>query len=286
MTQAASDLVFLVINGLIWGLIVALIAIGLTLIFGVMGIVNMAHGDLYMVGAVVSYYVSKFLGNFWLSLLLGPLLALGLAVPLERVIVRPYAGNPSGSMIATVGLSFIIQQLALAVYGGVPNKIPDPMEASILLFGLSYPTYRIFVAMVSLTILGALWLFLYRTSLGILIRATMQDREMASAMGINTGRILIITFAIGTVLAVLGGVLAAPIRQVFYLMGNDVVLLCFIVVIIGGLGSLKGTFITSLLLCSLEGLLSGFLPPVLARAVTFGLMVVILLWKPRGIYGD
>ncbi|MEO0278209.1 MAG: branched-chain amino acid ABC transporter permease, partial [candidate division WOR-3 bacterium] len=104
--------------------------------------------------------------------------------------------------------------------------------------------------------------------------------------GINTGRILIITFAIGTVLAVLGGVLAAPIRQVFYLMGNDVVLLCFIVVIIGGLGSLKGTFITSLLLCSLEGLLSGFLPPVLARAVTFGLMVVILLWKPRGIYGD
>ncbi|MEM3434024.1 MAG: branched-chain amino acid ABC transporter permease [Candidatus Hadarchaeum sp.] len=286
MTQAASDLVFLVINGLIWGLIVALIAIGLTLIFGVMGIVNMAHGDLYMVGAVVSYYVSKFLGNFWLSLLLGPLLALGLAVPLERVIVRPYAGNPSGSMIATVGLSFIIQQLALAIYGGVPNKIPDPMEASILLFGLSYPTYRIFVAMVSLTILGALWLFLYRTSLGILIRATMQDREMASAMGINTGRILIITFAIGTVLAVLGGVLAAPIRQVFYLMGNDVVLLCFIVVIIGGLGSLRGTFITSLLLCSLEGLLSGFLPPVLARAVTFGLMVVILLWKPRGIYGD
>lgn len=286
MTQAASDLVFLVINGLIWGLIVALIAIGLTLIFGVMGIVNMAHGDLYMVGAVVSYYVSKFLDNFWLSLLLGPLLALGLAVPLERIIVRPYAGNPSGSMIATVGLSFIIQQLALAIYGGVPNKIPDPMEASILLFGLSYPTYRIFVAMVSLTILGALWLFLYRTSLGILIRATMQDREMASAMGINTGRILIITFAIGTVLAVLGGVLAAPIRQVFYLMGNDVVLLCFIVVIIGGLGSLKGTFITSLLLCSLEGLLSGFLPPVLARAVTFGLMVVILLWKPRGIYGD
>jgi len=277
---------FLFLNGLIWGLIIALIALGLTLIFGVMGIVNMAHGDFYMIGAVISYYIVSYLNNFWLSLIIVPLLAILLAAPLERFVLRPYEGFPSSSMIATVGISFIIQQLALAVYGGIPKKIVNPFPLDISMFGIYYPGYRMLVALISIVTLLFLWLFLYKTSFGILIRASMQDREMANAMGINVNRVLISTFAIGVVLATIGGVLAAPITQVFYLMGNDIVLLSFIVVVIGGLGSLKGTFITALALCAIEGVMASFLSPTQARVLTFLLMIVILMFKPSGIFKD
>src|SRR4030042_1547553 len=126
--ESLSSLPFLLMNGVIWGLIIALIALGLSLIFGVMGIVNMAHGDLYMIGAVVTFYVVSLLGSFWLSLLVAPLIMALIAAPMERFVLRPYEGNPSLTMIATVGISFIVQTAALAVYGGVPQKIPNRIE--------------------------------------------------------------------------------------------------------------------------------------------------------------
>jgi branched-chain amino acid transport system permease protein len=279
-----STVLFLLVNGLIWGLIVALIALGLSMIFGVMGIVNMAHGDIYMAGAVLAFYVVTLTGSFWLGLILIPAVIILIAVPMERFILRPYEGHHASTMIATVGISFIIQQVALWTFGGIPKKIMNPWPVSFFFLGVDYPGYRILVALISLLILLGLWIFLYRTSFGILVRASMQDREMASAMGINVNVILITTFVIGSVLAAVGGVLAAPINQVFYLMGNDVILLCFIVVIIGGLGSLKGTFIAALSLCALEGVMAAFLSPTQARAMIFVVMIAILIGRPQGLF--
>ena len=284
LAEIFTTILFLFVNGLIWGLIIALIALGLSLIFGVMGIVNMAHGDIYMAGAVLSLYVSGWLGNFWLSLILVPAIILLVSAPVERFVLRPYEGHHASTMIATVGLSFIIQQIALATYGGIPKKVPNPWPVSFNFLGVDYPGYRLLVACISLLILAGLWLFLYKTSYGILVRASMQDREMASAMGIDVNKVLITTFAIGSVLAAVGGVLAAPINQVFYLMGNDVILLSFIVVIIGGLGSLKGTFIAALSLCSLEGILASVLSPTQARAAIFVIMIAVLIRRPKGLF--
>lgn len=273
-------------NGLIWGLIIALIALGLSLIFGVMGIVNMAHGDIYMAGAVLAYYVAGMLGSFWLSLVVVPAVIILVSAPVERFVLRPYEGHHSSTMIATVGISFIIQQIALATYGGIPKKITNPWPVSFYFLGVDYPGYRFLVACISILILGGLWLFLYKTSYGILLRASMQDREMASAMGIDVNKVLITTFVIGSVLAAMGGVLAAPINQVFYLMGNDVILLSFIVVIIGGLGSLKGTLIAALSLCSLEGVLASVMSPIQARAAIFVIMIMVLIWRPKGLFTE
>jgi branched-chain amino acid transport system permease protein len=282
--ETIFTLVFLLVDGFLWGLIIALIALGLSFIFGMMRIVNMAHGDIYMVGAVLSFYILQWFGSFWLALLIVPL-AIGLiSVPIERFVLRPFEGRPAVTMIATVGLAFIIQQAVLGSHGGIPMKMPNPWPVSIDLLGVGYSAYRIIIACISVIIITGLWLFLYKTSYGILIRATIQDKEMASAVGINDNRILMATFALGGILAALGGVLAAPISQVFYLMGNDVILLCFIVVIVGGLGSLKGTLIASLALCTVEGGMTIVLKPVEARVAIFAVMILILIFRPKGLF--
>jgi len=284
--ETISTLAFLLVDGFLWGLIIALIALGLSFIFGMMRIVNMAHGDIYMAGAVLSFYVLQWFGNFWLALIIVPV-AIGLiSIPIERFVLRPFEGRPAVTMIATVGIAFIIQQGVLGIYGGTPNKMPDPWPVYVNLLGVRYPGYRIMIACISVLIITALWLFLYKTSYGILIRATIQDKEMASAIGINDNRILMATFALGGVLAALGGVLAAPINQVFYLMGNDVILLCFIVVIVGGLGSLKGTLIASLTLCTLEAGMTMVLKPIEARVAIFIVMILVLVFRPKGLFSE
>ena len=286
MPEPVVTVLFLLINGLIWGLIIALIALGLSLIFGVMGIVNMAHGDLYMWGAVLAFYLFGFIGNFWVALLLVPFLIALIAAPVERFILRPYEGHHSVTMIATTGISFILQQGALATYGGIPKQLSDPFPVSFNLLGVAYPGYRLLIACISMAIIAGIWVFLYRTSYGILIRASIQDRGMAAAMGINTNRVLVATFVLGSILAAVGGVLAAPVTQVFYLMGNDVILLSFIVVIIGGLGSLGGTLVAALGLCSVEGMMSAILTPTQSKAAIFVIMIVILIIRPRGLFGE
>ncbi len=283
--ELLSTFFFLIFDGLLWGFIIALIALGLSFIFGMMKIVNMAHGDIYMISAVLALFVLEWLGNFWLSLLIVPPIIALICMPTERFVLRPFEGRPAVSMIATVGIAYIIQQTVLGTYGGIPKKMPDPFPLIVHIFGVNYPAYRILIALISLLILGALWVFLYKTSYGILIRATIQDREMASAVGINDNKILMSTFAMGGGLAAIGGVLAAPISQVFYLMGTDVILLCFIVVILGGLGSLKGTLIASLGICVLESALTVVLRPFEARAAIFAVMIFVLIVRPRGLFG-
>jgi len=256
------------------------------MVYGIIGMVNFAHGDLFMLGAVLAFYLLPVSGSFWIALAAVPLITAIITGPVERFILRPYEGHPAVTMIATVGISFILQQIALATYGGIPKKVADPVDFSFNLLGVSYPGYRLLVAAIAILIIVGIYLFLYRTNYGILIRASIQDHQMAAAMGINVSSVLVTTFIIGSVLAAVAGALAAPISQVFYLMGNDVGLLSFIVVIVGGLGSLGGTLIAALVLCSLEGVLASVLSPTQAKAAIFVVMVIVLMVRPRGLFGE
>jgi branched-chain amino acid transport system permease protein len=280
-----SVLLFLVVDGLIWGSIVALIALGLSLIFGIMRIINMAHGDLFMLGAVLAVLVSDGLGSLWPALVIAPLV-LGLAaMPMERWVLRPFEGKPLNTLIGTLGLSFIIQQVVLMTWGGTPTRVVAPITFTVQLFGVAYPGYRLVAGGIGLVLLALLWATIYRTAFGVRLRATIDQPEVADAMGINTSRVRMVTFGLGAGLAAAGGVLAAPIRNVFYLMGFDVLLFSFIVVIVGGLGSLIGTFVAALTLSGTEGLLSAFVQPVEARIVILLLMAALVLVRPRGLFG-
>jgi branched-chain amino acid transport system permease protein len=280
-----SVLLFLVVDGLIWGSIVALIALGLSLIFGIMRIINMAHGDLFMLGAVLAVLVSDGLGSLWPALVIAPLV-LGLAaMPMERWVLRPFEGKPLNTLIGTLGLSFIIQQVVLMTWGGTPTRVVAPITFTVQMFGVAYPGYRLVAGGIGLVLLALLWAIIYRTAFGVRLRATIDQPEVADAMGINTSRVRMATFGLGAGLAAAGGVLAAPIRNVFYLMGFDVLLFSFIVVIVGGLGSLIGTFVAALTLSGTEGLLSAFVQPVEARIVILLLMAALVLVRPRGLFG-
>lgn len=280
-----SVLLFLVVDGLIWGLIVALIALGLSLIFGIMRIINMAHGDLFMLGAVMAVLITDGLGSLWPALIIAPLVMAVAAMPVERVILRPFEGRPLNTLIATLGLSFIIQQVVLMTWGGTPERLVAPVSFTVEMFGVAFPGYRLVAAGIGLVLLGLLWAVVYRTAFGVRLRATIDQPEVADAMGINTSRVRMLTFGLGAGLAAAGGVLAAPIRNVFYLMGFDVLLFSFIVVIVGGLGSLIGTFIAALTLSGTEGLLSAFVQPVEARILILLLMAALVLFRPRGLFG-
>jgi ABC-type branched-subunit amino acid transport system permease subunit len=281
-----ETILFALTNGLIWGCVMALIALGLSLIFGIMGIVNMAHGEFFMAGAVLTLVLLPVTGNFWLSVLLAALavaLAGGLLV---RYVLRPFEGRPMASMVATVGLSFAMQQLALMIFGGTPRFVPDPWPVVVRIFGVGFPGYRLLLAVLAVALVCSLWLLLYRTRLGLTMRACMQNQEIASALGINSSRIAVLTFGLGAFLAAVGGALAAPVSQVFFLMGNDVILFAFIAVIVGGLGSLEGTLLAAVLLSTLEGLLSVWLAPTQARALIFLGMAVVLVLRPQGLFGQ
>ena len=285
MPDVVYNLLFLFTDGVIWGILIALISLGLSLIFGIMGIINMAHGDIYMIGAVLTVVVTGWFGIFLPALIIVPIIVGVLAIPLERWVLRPFEGKPLITMVATIGLSFIIQQCVLMAFGGTPKIVPYPIHGNINLFGISYPRYRLFAAAVGLLLIGLLWFALHRTDFGIYIRATMENPEMADSIGINTNFIRAGTFGLGAGLAAAGGVLAAPINQVFFLMGTDVILLSFIVVIVGGLGSLQGALIAALILSGVEGLLSAALDPVQVKAAIMFLMALILVFRPRGLFG-
>lgn len=280
-----AQLVLFGLNGLVWGLIIALIALGLSLVFGLIEIINIAHGDLFMLGAVLGWYVIRWTGNFWLALAIVPLVVGLLGIVIERGVLRPIEHKPIITILATFGLSLIFQQSVLATFGGAPQRIEEPIRGAIPLVGTFYPIYRIFVAACSVLALGGLWLLLYKTRYGMWMRAVRQDREMATALGIPSQQVYMMTFGLGAALAALGGVLAAPVTSLEFQMGLDVLPTAFIVVIIGGLGSLQGTLVAAILLGLLEGLANAFVTPTTARIFSLVFMAVVLLVRPQGIFG-
>jgi len=283
VSELGSTLLFLAADGLIWGSLIALIALGLSLIYGIMGIINMAHGDFFMMGAALAVALSGWLGAFWPALLIAPLLVGALALPLERWVLRPFEGRPLLTLVGTIGLSFVIQQVALMVFGGTPRRLEAPLAFVVSFAGVALPGYRVVAAAIGLALVAALWVLVYRTELGVRIRATMEHPEIADAVGIDTSRVRVLTFGLGAALAAAAGVLAAPITQVFYLMGNDVLLFSYIVVIVGGLGSLEGALAAALILSGVEAVLTVVVSPVEARALMLLVMALVLLVRPRGL---
>jgi branched-chain amino acid transport system permease protein len=271
-------------NGFVWGLIIALIALGLVLIFGLIKILNISHGELYMLGAIFGWYMIQYTQNFWLALIISPLLVGGIGFFIERYILRPTEDKPIKTLIVTLGISLILQYTVYWFYGGSPQRIVEPFQYYLTLFGSGYSGYRIFVALLSIMVIALLGLFLQRTRIGLWIRAVKQDQEMAIAMGIPTKMVIMITFGLGSFLAALGGVLAAPILSVDFLMGLEILPTAFMVVIIGGPGNLIGALGASILIAELEGISSVFVSPTVSRVLSLVLMSIVLLKRPEGLF--
>ncbi|MGF1529571.1 MAG: branched-chain amino acid ABC transporter permease [Candidatus Competibacterales bacterium] len=274
----------LALNGLIWGLIIALIALGLSVIFGLLDVINLAHGDFFMVGTVLAWGVIESTGNFWLALALVPVAGFILGAAVERVVIAPIKGAASLSIVATFGLSMMLQEAVRGTYGASPKRILPPLEGTVPLFGIDYEIYRLLAAAIALGALGAFFWFLHRTKMGVWMRAVRHNREMATAMGIPVQRVFVVTFAIGVALAALGGVVAAPITTVDFRTGVDVLPFCFMAVIIGGLGNLLGTAAAAVLLAFMEGVITSFADPTTARISSLCLMSAVLLVRPQGLF--
>lgn len=279
------DLVIvLALNGLVWGLIIALIALGLSIIFGLLDFINVAHGDFFMVGAVLAWSMIDLFGNFWLAFLVVPLIGLVAGAAIERGILRPVENSASLSIVAAFGLSLILQEGVRATFGATPKRILDPIGVSFQILAVNYQVYRLFAAAVAVVALVLFFLFLQKTKFGTWMRAVRQDRETAVAMGVPADRVFMATFGLGMAMAMLGGVVAAPITSVEFRLGLDVLPICFIAVIIGGLGNLAGTAAAAVLLSVLEGLITSVAEPTTARIISLILMSVVLLLRPQGIF--
>jgi len=293
------------LEGAVISAILVLTAMGLSIVFGVMRIVNVAHGEFFMLGAVLAWYITTFLGGhpalgFGVALIVVPLLVGCSAAFADRAILKRINYDPDRTIVATIGMLYIIQQTTLMTFGPEARPVEAPFNHRLSLpwfefgengfamtwpWGLSTTSYKLFVIIAALTVLIALWLFLTRTKIGLIMRATQQDSEMAQAFGVPVGKVYSWVFGLGAGLAALGAVLVVPIQQAHYLMGHDPLLLAFIVVIIGGLGSLPGTVIAALLIGMSDGIISVFFSPTLAKIIATFLVAMVLVFRPQGLLG-
>ena len=280
-----EQIVIQLVNGLVSGMILALVASGLTLIFGIMDVVNFAHGELFMLGAYVGTTVLVATGSFWLALLVASIVVGFLGSLLQVTALRPLLGrDPLTTILATFGISLVLQNYALWQYGPVARKIQEPFTGHFRLFQLEYPWYRVLIALLSAAIIGGLWLFMKYGKYGIWIRATTQDRVMAQAMGIPVPWVHTGVFAIGAAMAAASGVLFGPLVGVNHAMGLDWILKAFIVVVVGGMGNLGGSILASIFVSLLESMASIWVSPAQAVIVSFVVLILTLLFRPTGLF--
>jgi branched-subunit amino acid ABC-type transport system permease component len=280
-----DQLVVQAVNGLVSGMILALVASGLTLIFGIMDVVNFAHGELFMLGAYVGVVTLATTGNFWLALLVACVIIGTLGAVLQVVALRPLLGrDPLTTILATFGISLVLQNYALWQFGPVARKIHEPFTGHFRLFYLEYPWYRILIAVLAGAIIGGLWLFMKYGTYGIWIRATTQDRIMAAAMGIPVPLVHTVVFAIGAAMAAASGVLFGPLVGVNHAMGLDVILRAFIVVVVGGMGNLGGSILAAIFISLLEAFATIWVSPAQAVIVSFVVLILTLLFRPTGLF--
>lgn len=277
------DIALAVLNGFTWGVTIALVALGLALIFGLLEIVNISHGALYMLGAVGAYFVLQLSGSFLLALVVAPIVVAIIGIGIERLVLRPIEDDVPATVIATFGLLLVFEHLALIVFGPSTRAVTTPVPG-VIDVGITYPVYRLVIAAVSLAAMGALYLFLQRTRFGLWMRAVRQDRETASALGVPTSRVYMATFGLGAFFAAVAGVLLAPIVSVNHLMGLDILAVAFIVVMVGGLGSLRGVLVVSVLFALIENLSSLALNATPARILTLVVMIGLILVRPEGLF--
>jgi branched-subunit amino acid ABC-type transport system permease component len=280
-----DQLLIQTINGVVTGMILALVASGLTLIFGIMDVVNFAHGELFMLGAYVGVIALAATGDFWVALAAASVTIALLGAAIYLTTLRPLLGrDPLTTILATFGVSLVLQNYALWQFGPVARKIQQPFTGQFTLFYLDYPWYRLAIALISAGIIGALWLFLKYGTFGIWIRATTQDRVMAQAMGIPVPWVLMAVFAIGAAMAGASGVLFGPLAGVNPTMGLDWILRAFIVVVVGGMGNLAGSVAAAILISLLEAYASLWVSPAQAVIVSFVVLILTLLFRPTGLF--
>lgn len=278
------------LEGMVMAAVLALTALGLSLVFGVMRIVNVAHGEFFMLGAVLAWFFSSLFPThpalgFLVALILSPLVVGAIALMAERLVLRRLNYDPEATIVATIGLLYIIQQLALTFYGPDAKPVQPPISFRIVFPWFGYSGYKLVVVVVSILLILATWLVLTRTRMGLVMRATQYDAEIAQAFGIPIGRVYATVFAVGAMLAAVAAVLIVPIQQAHYLMGLDPLLLSFIVVIIGGLGSLRGTLVAAAFIGISDGIISVFFSPTLAKILATLLVALVLVVRPAGLFG-
>jgi len=274
----------LLFNGLMWGLVVALLSVGLNLIYGVLGIVNVAHGAFYMLGAVLGWAIAQATG-FWWAALLAPLAVAAIGMLAERVVLRPLIDKPVVTILATFALMLVIQQsVILSPFGASIQRLAAPFNHTFWVFGTPYSGYRVLVAALALAVMTLIALFLRHTRFGLWIRAVRQNPELALGLGVPVPRVFGLTFGLGAALAGLAGTLTAPLGSVHALMGADMLIVAFLVVIVGGPGRLWGAALVAVLARLSEGLLSAWVQPNDAHLLTLLLLMLLLLWRPQGVF--
>ncbi|WP_426410007.1 branched-chain amino acid ABC transporter permease [Bradyrhizobium ganzhouense] len=276
-----------ILTGLALGCIFVLVAAGLTLIFGLLNVVNFAHGAFYAAGAYLGVFAFGLTGNFWLSLVAVPLGMAVLGMAVEKFLLRPlYGRDPSYPLLATFGVGYVLVELIRILFGtdGVPFSAPSALRGSLLLGDISFPRYRIFVMLATATLLTVLWLFLEKTSYGLIVRAGAKNPEIVEVLGVDTSKVWLIVFAIGTAVAGLAGFLAAPMRGVIPEMGVNVLIEAFVVTVVGGMGSLAGAVIAGLAMGIIISVTS-FFAADFSSVVMFAIMAVVLLVRPQGLFG-
>jgi len=307
--EFGPHLVLALLEGSITAAVLALTAAGLALVFGILRVVNVAHGEFFMLGAVLAWFVSTTLADafgasaaigFVAALVLAPLVTAAVAMAADRVVLRRIGYDPERTIVATIGLLYVLQQATLMSFGPDARPVEPPFNTRIALpwpervdgsWAMSWPwgfgttSYKLFVIGAAVVVLVGLWLLLRHTTLGLIMRATEQDRDMARAFGIPVTRVYALVFGLGAALAALGAVLVVPIQQAHYLMGGDPLLLSFIVVIIGGLGSVGGTVVAAVLIGLTDGVVSVFFSATLAKIIATLLVAMVLVFRPQGLFG-
>ena len=284
-------LLLALLEGTVTACVLAVTALGLSLVFGVMRIVNVAHGEFYMLGAVLAWFCASLtggspLGGFLLALGFAPLVVAGLAIAADWLVLRRVNYHPESTIVATIGLLYLLQQAVLSGYGPDARPVEAPIYFRVVFPWFGYSGYKLIVIGASALLLLATWAVLAKSQIGLYMRATQQDPEMALAHGVPVRRVYTAVFAAGAMLAAVAGVLIVPIRQAHYLMGLDPLLLSFIVVIIGGLGSLRGTVVAAFVIGISDGIISMFFSPTLAKILATLLVALVLVVRPSGLFGE
>ncbi|HEX9246167.1 MAG TPA: branched-chain amino acid ABC transporter permease [bacterium] len=278
-----------VFNGLISGAFYALLSLGLAIIFGMLRVVNFMHGALYMLGAFGAYLLGVQLGvSFWWALIVSPLAVAAVGFLLERALLRRlYDLNVLYNLLLTFGLTLVIQDAMRLRFGvqGVPYSIPAQLRGAVLIGFMFFPTYRLFVLGFSVLVCLGVWWLIERTRVGMIIRASTENPVLTRALGVDVDRWIPLVFAFGVALAGLAGVLAAPMRNVSPLMGADLIITTFAIVVIGGMGSILGSVVTGFFVGVLSALGAVYYPPA-ANTLVFIVMAIVLLLRPSGLFGS
>jgi len=275
------------LNSVQYGLLLFMLAAGLTLIFGIMGVVNLAHGSFYMLGAYLAWWLSSRTGSLTFAILGGAVIAVAFGLLLEKLLFRHfYQRDHLDQVLLTFGLIYVFEEMRSILWGDDVHgvTIPQTLAASIpLTDNMSYPVYRLFMSGVCIVLALGLYFLISKTRLGMKIRAGAFNHSMTEALGINIKRIHAIVFALGVVLATVAGMIASPISSVYPNMGSQVLIMCFVVVVIGGIGSVRGALIAALLVGTVDTFGKVLLPQVSGMLV-YIVMAAVLLWKPEGLF--